>query len=261
MNRLITLLFHDVYVHSPGESGFSGAGADRYKLQIAAFKAQLSAITAARRDMPVLVTDAEPQAGAPIPFAFSVDDGGLSYHSVLAPLLAEYGWRGHCMITTGQLGRTGFLQPHHVRELHAAGHLIGSHSVSHPARFATCDWDQLVTEWAQSKAVLEDIIDAPVTAGSIPGGYYAPRVAQAARTAGLKILFSSEPKVELVEVDGLQVFGRFTLRRDSPPGLAGLLVESQHSARVRQWLAWNGKKVLKKSLGSGYTQLSDWLSH
>lgn len=260
MNRLITLLFHDVYVRSPGESGFSGPGADRYKLQLAAFRAQLGAINDVRADLPVLVTDTELQAGTSAPFAISVDDGGLSYHSVLAPLFAGYGWRGHCLITTSQIGHAGFLHPHHVRELHAAGHLIGTHSVTHPVRFDTCDWDQLVAEWAESKAVLEDIIGAPVTVGSIPGGYYARRVALAARTAGLEILFSSEPKAEPHDVDGCQVFGRFTLRRDSPPGLAALLVGTQQSARVRQWLAWNGKKALKKSLGSGYTKLSGRLS-
>lgn len=265
MNRLITLLFHDIYLHSPGESGFSGPGADRYKLQEQAFKAQLGAIIDARADLPVLVTDAKAQAGAPTPFAISVDDGGLSYHSVLAPLLAEYGWHGHCLITTSQIGRAGFLHPHHVRELHAAGHLIGSHSVTHPARIDQCDWDELVAEWAQSRATLEDIIGAPVTVGSVPGGFYARRVALAARTAGLEILFSSEPKAEQQEVDGCQVFGRFTLRRDSPPGLAALLVGTRQSARVRQWLAWNGKKALKKFLGSGYAklsgQLSGWLTH
>jgi peptidoglycan/xylan/chitin deacetylase (PgdA/CDA1 family) len=260
MNRLITLLFHDVYVHSPAESGFSGAGADRYKLDEKTFKAQLSAIAGVRADLPVLVTDTEWPANAAAPFAFSVDDGGLSYHSVLAPLLAEYGWRGHCMITTNQLGCAGFLRPHHIRELHAAGHLIGSHSVTHPPRFDTLDWPQLVAEWSRSKAVLEDIIGAAVTVGSVPGGYYARRVALAARTAGLEFLFSSEPKAQALDVDGCRVLGRFTLRRNSPPGLAGLLVGARQSARARQWLAWNGKKVLKRSLGSGYAQLSGQLS-
>lgn len=261
MNRLTTLLFHDVYHRSPGESGFSGAGADRYKLQLGAFKAQLRAITDARADPPVLVTDAKLEGrGASAPFAFSVDDGGLSYHSVLAPLLAGIGWRGHCLITTSQIGRAGFLQPQHVRELHAAGHLIGSHSVTHPARFDTCGWDQLVAEWAESKAVLEDLTGAPVTVGSIPGGYYSRRVALAARTAGLEILFTSEPKAESFDIDGCRVFGRFTLRRDSPPGLAALLVGDRPSARLRQWLAWNSKKALKKSLGSGYTTLSGKLA-
>ncbi len=262
MNRLITLLFHDVYLRSPAESGFSGAGADRYKLQLGPFKAQLRAITDARADPPVLVTDAKlpVRDAASTPFAFSVDDGGLSYHSVLAPLLDEIGWRGHCLITTSQIGRAGFLHPHHVRELHSAGHLIGSHSATHPARFDTCHWDQLVAEWAESKAVLEDIIGASVTVGSIPGGYYSRQVALAARTAGLETLFTSEPKAEPLDVDGCRVLGRFTLRRDSPPDLAALLVGIPHSARVRQWLAWNGKKVLKKSLGSGYTKISGHLS-
>jgi len=261
VNRLVTLLFHDIYLHSPGESGFAGRGADRYKLQEKAFLAQLTAIRAARTDRPVLVTDSPLHAGASTPFAFSVDDGGLSYYSVLAPFLATYGWRGHCLITTSQLGRTGFLHPHHVRELHAAGHLIGTHSVTHPARFDTCDWDHLVAEWAQSKAVLEDLIGAPVTVGSIPGGYYSRRVALAARTAGLEFLFSSEPKAEPIDVDNCQVYGRFTVRRDSPPDLAGSLVGTHNFARAQQWLTWNAKKALKKTLGSGYVQLSAWLPH
>lgn len=259
MNRLVTLLFHDIYVRSPGESGFTGRGADRYKLQEKAFMAQLSAIMDARTDRPVLVTNSHLQHDASTPFALSVDDGGLSYYSVFAPLLANYGWLGHCLITTSQLGRTGFLHPHHVRELHAAGHQIGTHSVTHPARFDTCDWDHLVAEWAQSKAVLEDLIGAPVTVGSIPGGTYSKRVALAARTAGLEVLFSSEPKAESIDVDGCRIVGRFTIRRDSPPGLAGSLVGTRFSARGQQWLTWNAKKILKKSLGSGYTHLSGWL--
>ncbi len=262
MSRLMTLLFHDVYVRSPGESGFAGPGADRYKLQEKAFKAQFTAIRDARADPPVLVTDSQRQGDADTPFAFSVDDGGLSYHSVLAPLLAGYGWRGHCLITTSQVGRAGFLHPHHVRELHAAGHLIGTHSVTHPARFDTCDWDQLVAEWTQSKAVLEDLIGAPVIVGSVPGGYYSRRVALAARTAGLEVLFTSEPKSEPIDVDGCRVLGRFTVRRDSPSELAGVLVGNRNSARVQQWLTWNAKKVLKKTLGTGYTlRLAAALTH
>lgn len=260
MNRLITLLFHDIYVSSPSESGFTGSGADRYKLSMAAFEAQLRAVADARADAPVLVTDLPRNAGSLPPFAISVDDGGLSYHSLLAPCLDDRGWRGHCLITTSRLGRAGFLHKHHVRELHAEGHLIGSHSVSHPARFDNCSWEQLVAEWAKSKAVLEDIIGERIVVGSIPGGYYAPRVALAARAAGLDILFTSEPETDRRDVGGCQVFGRFTLRGESPPGLAGRLVQGRGSAQQRQWLAWNAKKVLKKSLGTGYVRLSGWLA-
>lgn len=261
MHKLITLLFHDVYAGSPGESGFAGPGADRYKLPLAAFKAQIEAVTRVRGDLPVLVTDAPRAQGTKLPFALSVDDGGLSYHSVIAPCLADYGWRGHCMVTTGRLGHPGFLHGHHLRDIHAAGHLIGTHSVTHPPRFDTCSWEQLVAEWSRSKEALENVIGERVIAGSIPGGYYSRRVAEAARAAGLEILMSSEPETSIHDVAGCRVFGRFTLRRDSPPDLAARLVQAGQAARAQQWLAWNAKKVLKKSLGAGYMQLTSRLVH
>jgi peptidoglycan/xylan/chitin deacetylase (PgdA/CDA1 family) len=256
MSRLITLMFHDVYEHNPAESGFRGPAADRYKLTLMQFKRQLRSIVNARSDAPVLIT--EPLwPGAAIPFAISVDDGGLSYHSAVAPALAGYGWRGHCLVTTDRLGLRGFLHPHHVRELQAAGHLIGTHSATHPLRFDACGWDQLVAEWSRSRAVLEDVTGTAITLGSVPGGFYTRRVALAARAAGLEFLLTSEPKTADWRVDGCRVFGRYALRRDSPPELAGRLVRRAPAARLRQWTAWNAKKVLKKSLGSGYIRLAN----
>lgn len=260
MNQLITLLFHDLYTSHPSESGFTGAGADRYKLPIADFRQQLQAIAAVRQDAPVLVS-AIPRSPASLPpYAITVDDGGLSYHSMLAPCLAERGWLGHCLVTTNRIGSRGFLHAHHIRELQAAGHLIGTHTETHPPRFDTCSWDQLIKEWAESKARLEDITGECVNVGSVPGGYYSRRVALAARVAGLEILLTSEPQTALWNVDGCQLIGRFTLRRNSPPGLAGKLVQPSVAVQRRQWLAWNAKKILKKSLGNGYVQLTSRFS-
>ena len=42
----VSLLFHDVFVSDPSESGFSSRGADRYKLPVREFEAQLSALGA-----------------------------------------------------------------------------------------------------------------------------------------------------------------------------------------------------------------------
>ncbi len=225
-------------------------------------------MAAARSDAPIPVTgfarqqgsrqQESLQQGSVPPFAISVDDGGLSAYSLLAPCLDEFAWSGNFLITTGWLGKPGFLHKHHLRELHAAGHLIGTHSVTHPPRFHTCSPEQLVAEWGRSKATLEDIIGAPVVVGSIPGGFYSRRVVQAAQEAGLEILLTSEPQTSPHDIDGCRVFGRYTLRRDSPADLAGRLVQSPVSARWRQWLAWNGKKVLKKSLGTEYARLAGW---
>jgi peptidoglycan/xylan/chitin deacetylase (PgdA/CDA1 family) len=259
MNKLTTLLFHDVYLHAPDESGFTGAGADRYKLPLAGFRTQLAAVDRVRFDAPVLVTALRHSNGAVPPFALSVDDGGLSYHAVLAPCLEERGWVGHCLVTTGQIGQPGFLHKQHIRELHEAGHLIGSHSVSHPHPFSGCSPERLLLEWRHSKLDLEDIIGAPVVVGSIPGGSYSREVVLAARDAGLMILMTSEPETRRQLIDGCQVFGRFTLRRDSPADLAGRLVQRGETAQLQEWVAWNAKKVLKKSLGSGYMHLTGWL--
>jgi len=260
MSGIITLLFHDVYRYTPDESGYVGAAANRYKLSLENFKAQLDAVKKIRNEMPILVTERSSDDKSTIPFAFTVDDGGLSYHEFVAPLFAGSGWLGHCFITTSQLGKRGFLHNHHVRELHASGHIIGSHSVTHSAHFDTCSDKQLLAEWARSKAVLEDCIGAEVLTGSIPGGYYSRRVVQAAKHAGLKILFTSEPQTRVSNVDGCHVIGRFTVRRDSPPSYSGNLVGKIPIHRWQQWLTWNAKKMLKKSIGSRYQQLTHWLA-
>lgn len=256
MNELITLLFHDFYLHSADESGFAGAAADRYKMSLAGLRTHLASIEQVRDDAPVLVTSMLPETSTTPPFALSVDDGGLSYHSIFAPCLAERGWVGHCLVTTGQIGKPGFLHKQHIRELHEAGHLIGSHSVTHPPRFNTCSWEQLVSEWSQSRAELEDIIGAQVSVGSIPGGAYSREVVLAGREAGLTLMMTSEPETRRQLVDGCEVFGRFTLRANSPPDLSGRLVRQGESAQRQQWLAWNAKKLLKKSLGTGYLHLT-----
>lgn len=257
--KLLTLLFHDLFERDPTESGFLGAAADRYKMSVSAFDRQLEAIRCERPDAPILVTGADETVNvARTPYAITVDDGGLSYMK-LADRLEEQGWRGHCFVTTGCIGRRGFLESHHLRELHARGHLIGSHSVSHPPLFNRLPWRKQVEEWHKSRAVLEDLIGAAVKVASVPGGFYSEGVARAAQDAGIRALFTSEPERRLRRVDGCLVLGRYTLRRDSPPGLAGRLVRQEPALLAREWLVWNAKKALKGSLGSGYIRLSGWL--
>lgn len=257
--RLVTLMFHDVYRTTPDESGFRGPGADRYKMSLQRFRQHLDAIAAVRADAPVLLVDSgqDAVAAAPMPYAISVDDGGVAYLDQVAPCLDEKGWRGHCLVTTAYLGKPGFLHPNQVRELHEAGHVIGSHSHTHPTRFHTLGFETLVDEWHRSRAILEDIIGGEVVIGSVPGGYYSRTVRAAAAQAGIRRLFNSEP-VTTVQRDGeCEVYGRLTLRRDSAPALSGQFLRSRSHARWRQWTAWNGKKALKAVLGPGYARLGN----
>lgn len=241
MNR-ISLLFHDVYLTDPAESGFSSAAADRYKLRLPDFEAQLEGLKNAGRS-----------------FTLTVDDGGVSYYTLLADRLEAQGRRAHCFVTTGMIGRPGFLSAAQIRELDARGHVIGSHSVTHPARFSACTPVQMREEWSRSRAALEDILGHEVTVASVPGGYYSRQVAETAAESGLKALFNSEPTTAVREAGGIQVIGRYTIRQGDPAALAGRLVAPSPWARYAAWASWNAKGIVKPLLGPSYRRVADWV--
>lgn len=255
MSRLLTLLYHDVYRNDPAESGFLGAGAARYKLPLAEFDLQLERLAAVLDQSPVLVTGERSPESKPR-VAFTVDDGGVSYFTDVADRLEEHGWRGHCFVPTGRIGRGGFLHTRQLRELHARGHLIGSHSVTHPSRFAACTPVEMLNEWRDSRATLEDILGAPVTTASLPGGYFSKQVAEAADQAGIRHLFTSEPESRIHEVGDCHVYGRYTIRRGDVPDYAARLVSGETTAVCGAWLKWNAKKVPKALLGADYAGLA-----
>lgn len=260
MKRLNCILFHDIYTSDPAESGFNGSGAEHYKLPVAEFERHLCGLQQVLDSPPVLITASGTDAvTGQTPCAITVDDGGISYYTNVAARLEAMNWRGHCFVTTDRIGRPGFLAKQHIRELHARGHVIGSHSVSHPRRFSACKWIEMVDEWEWSRRTLQDILGTDVTSASIPGGYFSRRVAQAARTAGLTMLFTSEPETRIRHIDGCAVFGRFTVRNGHRSDFVMRLAQGNAAVRYREWAIWNGKKTLKHVMGAGYPQFAQWL--
>ena len=255
--RIASLLFHDVYVGDVDESGFSSDAANRYKLSLRDFDAQLAALAGVRADAPILATDLTGSRRA-FPFLITFDDGGVSYYTIAAERLEALGWRGHCFVSTDFIGRRGFLNPSQIRELDARGHLIGSHSASHPTRFSACSREHMRQEWSRSRQVLEDLLGHAVTTASVPGGYYSKTVAQSAGEAGLRVLFTSEPTTGMQNDSGCAVVGRYTIRRGDGQDFASRLVDSPW-ARCGAWASWNAKGLVKPLLGSSYMRIADWL--
>ena len=256
MINVLPFLFHDVYERDPAESGFRGHAADRYKLTVEEFDVQLRGLARVRRDRPILVTELVQDPQGPVPFVITVDDGGVSYHTRVADRLEALRWRGHCLVTTSCIGRPGFLDKRQLRDLDARGHVIGSHSVSHPARFGACPWSRMVREWRESRQALEDILGRDVRIASVPGGYFSPPVARAAAEAGLSVLFTSEPETRVRRVAGCTVLGRFTVRRGCGPDFALMLGRLEAALLRRERLIWNVKKIAKALLGSCYPWLA-----
>jgi peptidoglycan/xylan/chitin deacetylase (PgdA/CDA1 family) len=256
--RVIALEYHDVLGGADfAASGFTEPGADSYKLTAGTFEAHLEAVAGSGTRVGLSIDEAlaspvEVGVDGRPPVVLTFDDGGCSAISEIAPRLEARGWRGHFFMTTARIGTPGFLSGAELRELQARGHVIGSHSHSHPVRMSACSPDSLRAEWSDSIALLSDVLGCAVGTASVPGGYFSRTVAAMASRAGIHTLFTSEPSSRATSVDGCTVLGRYTLRRDDPASLAAALVDASSRARVRQWSVWNAKKVLKRLGGTAY---------
>lgn len=248
------LLYHDVTdAARRSESGFPGAVANRYKLSIERFESHLEAIAATG------VTVALPQSNPTNvePFCcLTFDDGGVSFLTEIAPRLERRGWRGLFFLSTDFLGTPGFLSPEQAKELARRGHLVGSHSSSHPANIAALNDDLLAREWRQSCERLAEMLQQSIWTASVPGGFYSRRVAQFAEQAGIRLLFNSEPTTRWHQLNELTVAGRLQIVDDTPASDAARLAQGDRSLLWKRQGVWFVKKAAKAVLGGWYRQFS-----
>ncbi len=239
-----TLMYHDIAPRDQRDgAGFPGPLAARYKLEPEAFEAHLDALAAT--GLPVgTLAGACAEAGAAPAIALTFDDGGCS-----APLAAEAlerrGWRGQFFVTSSRIATPGFMTADQLRELSARGHVIGSHSHTHPTYMGRLTRAQLDEEWTRSRDLLAEALGETPRTASVPGGFLSPAVIAAAAAAGYELLFTSEPSARVMR-RGLEVRGRYTIWATTPPRMAAAYAEGDRLACGRLWLEWNAKKLAKR---------------
>ena len=180
------------------------------------------------------------------------DDGGVSAYSHTADELEERGWRGHFFIVTNWIGKPGFLTAEQIRELRQRGHVIGTHSCSHPSRMSRHTLGDIIHEWSRSASVLADHLGEPVSTASVPGGYYSEKVGRGAAIAGIETLFTSEPTTHADMVEGCAIKGRFMIQRNTSARIAAALARGAALPQFQQLIWWNSKKVLKAVGGQAW---------
>ena len=266
--KVRALMYHDVIAAGRHRaSGFATADAALYKLERTHFTAHLTALQAAQPDTPPALLAAftalestESAAkveneGHNVPWLITFDDGGASAARDIAPALEEKGWRGWFFMTTDYIGQKAFLNAAQLRQMHAAGHVIGSHSCSHPLRFSHLSQADRLRQWRDSRARLEDVLGAKVVTASVPGGFYSMAVARDAAAEGFRVLFTSEPVTKVQVVDGCQVIGRYAMQSDTPPETAAALAAGHFLPAARQAFWWNTKKAAKTLAGPLYAKV------
>ena len=155
-----------------------------------------------------------------------------------AEALERRAWRGHFFVTSGRIGTPGFLAPEELRELVARGHVVGSHSDTHPTYMGRLSVEALQEEWTRSRAVIAELLGAEPRTASVPGGYLSPTVIAGAAAAGYEVLFTSEPTARAGRLPraGLVVRGRYTIWATTPARVAAAYARGQR-LRVRASVA------------------------
>jgi peptidoglycan/xylan/chitin deacetylase (PgdA/CDA1 family) len=244
------LLYHDVAPRDEwNATGFEGGDAAVYKFEHTDFERHLDALAGAGRP-PALVTGAAPDS-----WLITFDDGGASALKYIAPALEARGWRGHFFMTLGRLGTPQFLDGAGIQQLHRRGHIVGSHTVTHPLQMSSCSVEQLRREWAESSDMLADILHERPTVASVPGGAFSDAVARTAGEAGIRLLFTSEPTSRTWQVGPVRCIGRFTLWNGMPPAAACACATGRGIWPMRQLVTWETKKLAKAMLGSTYLRV------
>jgi hypothetical protein len=254
--KALSLAYHDV---TDGLGGSLVGYKALYKLSREDFHNHVLSIRQQVPQIAVRSIDRFRQWEKEIPVFLTFDDGELGAYTCVANELEEHGWRGHFFITTDWIGKAGYLDQAHIRELRNRGHVIGSHSCSHPARMSHLKWSELAREWSESCAILSDILGERVRVASVPDGFYSRRVGKAAAAAGIEVLFTSEASAATSVLDGCLILGRYFIQIHTPPAVSGAIAAGKLWPRLRQTLLWEAKRPVKALTGGFYFAIRRYL--
>ena len=257
--KSITLLYHDAIINEDYDaSGFPGKAASIYKLDINLMTEHFLEVNKVIKNRPRSIYKIENHQEYPIYVTF--DDGGKSFTNLISAELNKLEWVGHFFITTDYIGKESFVNSVEIRKLDDDGHIIGSHSCSHPHRMSQCPPKQIEYEWKESIAKLNDIIGKQVLSASVPGGYYSKDVGKIAAECGIKYLFNSEPVRKSYYIDGCLIIGRFNILNHMPASVSGRLASNKLSqTQLNQLIFWKIKSLIKKVGGNKYLKLREFI--
>ena len=224
--RIASFAYHDV-TDEPSTSGLQRPTALSYKFPTSLFKAHLDCIARAGGTPEHLVTSIARSAPRPH-VLLTFDDGGKSAVWIGDELLRR-GWHGHFFVTTGRIGTRTFVSKQDIRYLHSCGHLIGSHSHSHPDVFNALKPAEMQKEWHTSCALIADLVGEPCVVASVPGGDISREVLEVSAASGIQYLFTSEPRYVPQVVGQSVVLGRVNPRLNTP------LARVEALARFESW--------------------------
>lgn len=246
--NICTLMYHDVYDASIQESGFNIDSNYPYKLHVNAFEEQVKAIAGYIKTHNIGKEYVQ----------LSFDDGGVSFYTIIMPIIEKYGFKGYFYIATKYLGQEGFLTEAMIKEMSERGHIIGGHSHTHRQRMNDLPYEELKEDWGRCLQKLSEITGKPCTIASLPNGFTSSTILQVLKELGIKELYTSEPSEKLQISDEMFIRGRYGIR--STMSLDDVLAVTFDESRKRKL---RRKKAIlnfiKKVMGSSYIKVREFI--
>ena len=184
---------------------------------------------------------------------FTFDDGYESFYTTIAPILEKYNFKGIFFISTNYIGTNGFVTEKQLIELIERGHLIGTHSHTHPAMLSSLSKKEIEDEWIISVKELERILSQKIEYASIPGGFFSDISKNILSSLGINYIYTSKPTKKIkTNENGIQIIGRFSIGYgDSAQQIISLLSTFSRFG-LFQVFRTNILIITKKILGKNY---------
>lgn len=177
-------LYHEI----GGEHGYvSSSPNQKYSITSRQFQDQLAQIKKSGstvrsvREIAEWAGDIERDLSAGITF----DDGYISDYEKAFPLLLEASIRADFFLNTANIGKPGYLNWEHVREMQKSGMAFHSHGHSHVV-LSRLGQSALEHELGTSRKILEDKLGCPVNILAAPYGLLNRRVVREAFRMGYR---------------------------------------------------------------------------
>lgn len=249
VDQVVYLMYHELEL--PGRALCdSDPGYVRYIVSEADFKSQMKWLKE-QGWKGCSVTQALPGASSPS-VVITFDDGAETDLITAAPILKDAGFGATFYITTGFLGKPGYMTHSQVRKLADLGFDIGCHSATHPY-LSDLPEERLRSEILDPKLQLEQIIGRAVESFSCPGGRWNARVVEITRESGYRSMATSQTKANSAKTDPFGL-GRVAVMRDTPLPVFQRLCSGRGLWKLQ--MAELARSSAKSLLGnSGYDRL------
>jgi len=142
----------------------------------------------------------------------SFDDGYETDYTIALPMLRKYGFKGVSFVTTGFLGKDGYMNWGQIQKLKEGGFSIQSHTHTHSLLKAT-HGGNIKQELSISKKSIEERLKSKVISLSLPGGSYSKKVRTIALELGYRYIFNSKPYVNIINNSAIDIFYRTIITR------------------------------------------------